>query len=32
VLAIATVIFDLLPSNLLLSLSEATAAALFGGN
>jgi multicomponent Na+:H+ antiporter subunit D len=32
VLAIATVIFDLLPSNLLLSLSEATAAALFVGN
>ncbi|NLL43771.1 MAG: monovalent cation/H+ antiporter subunit D family protein [Firmicutes bacterium] len=32
ILAIATVIFDLLPSNLLLSLSEATAAALFGGN
>ena len=31
VLAIATVFFDIIPVNVLLNLSEVTAAALFGG-
>ena len=31
ILAVATVLFDLLPVNILLNLSEVTAAALFGG-
>jgi multicomponent Na+:H+ antiporter subunit D len=32
ILAVATILFDLLPVNVLLNLSEITAGALFGGN